>query len=251
LAVAKRIGLRKHAHGLEIRRPDMEKKVLERAEKLAEELGLARELVQQLFSALITASVEEQVRYVEGLAKRPKAGRCLIYGGAGGMGRLLCELLFAEGYEIDIVRSSGVAISFPKHEERNLEMTAYDFSIVSVPMSKTGILIERIAENFSGKTIYEICSMKQHLGESISKAEKKGARVVSLHPMFGPSIRSLKDKAVVFCGKESDFEGDPLWEAFEGHGARLVTVPFDKHDRLMSYVLAHARSKYHILYSVI
>ncbi|MEM2839525.1 MAG: prephenate dehydrogenase/arogenate dehydrogenase family protein [Thermoplasmata archaeon] len=237
LAVARRIGLHKHAHGLEVRRPDMEKRVLERAEKLAEDLGLPRELVHQLFSALITASVDEQIRYIERLAAKSKAGRCLIYGGAGGMGKLLCELLFAEGYDIDIVRSSGIAFSFPKHENRKLDMTAYDFAIVSVPMSKTGILIERAAEDFSGKTIYEICSMKQHLKESISKAEKKGARVVSLHPMFGPSIRSFKDKAVVFCGNKSDFEGDPLWKAFENHGSRIVTVPFEKHDRLMSYVL--------------
>ena len=236
-AVARRIALHKHAYGLEIKRPDMEKRVLERAERLADDLDLSKELVQQLFSALISASVDEQIKCVEELTARPKAGRCLIYGGAGGMGKLISELLFAEGYEVDIVRSSGIAMSFPRHDDRKPDPTDYDFAIVSVPMSKTGILIERLAEDFSGKRIYEICSMKQHLKDSIAKAEKKGAEVISLHPMFGPTIRSFKDKPVVFCGKKGDFDDDILWKALEHQGARLVAVPFEKHDRLMSYVL--------------
>jgi len=237
MRIARRIALQKQALGLDIRQPDMEKKVLERVERLADEIGLPKQLVTQLFSAILASSVEEQTRYVEEIATKPKAGKCLIYGGAGGMGKLLSELLYSEGYEVDIVRSSGIALSYPKLEDRKLDLSSYDFAVVSVPMSKTGILIERISQDFAGKKIYEICSMKQHLKESIAKAEKKGAHVVSLHPMFGPSIRSFKDKAVVFCGKKSDFSDDPLWKAFEHSGARLVTVPFEKHDRLMSYVL--------------
>lgn len=236
-AVARRIALRKHAHGMDIRMPDMEKRVLERAEKFAAELGLSKELVQKLFGALINASVHEQQRYVEELTSWPNAGKCLIYGGAGGMGQLLSELLFSAGFEVDMVRSSGIVLSFPKHENKKLEPASYDFAIISVPMSKTGILLERLAGDFAGRNIYEICSMKQHLKESIARAEKKGAKVISLHPMFGPSIRSFKDLPVVFCGKKGEFENDALWKAFERQGARLVTVPFDRHDRLMSYVL--------------
>lgn len=238
MAVVRKIGALKAADRLSIRDPEIEAKILERAEESAEELNLPKGIIRQFYESLIEASVDEQKRVAAELIDRESVGKCVIYGGAGGMGRLMAELMMLHGYDVSIVRSSGAILSYPEMRESDASIGDSNLSIVSVPMSVTAEIIERSAIEVPGKKIYEICSMKNHLKEAIVRIREKGTEVVSLHPMFGPEIGSFKDKPVLFCGEERDqFSDDPLWKAFEVERARLITVPFESHDRLMSYIL--------------
>lgn len=227
----------KYASGKEIRDPEVERKNLSAIEERARATGIPLELATGIFEKLINESVREQKALDKVIPESGKAGNCVIYGGAGGMGRLLSELLLFEGYEVIIVRSSGAVLSYPDFESTSLPKRC-NFSIVSVPMSVTAEIISRAAKELESKRIYEICSMKNHLKETISYVTKDGAEVVSLHPMFGPGIRSFKDKPVIFCGnRKKEFEEDPVWKAFASRDARLMTIDFEIHDRLMSYIL--------------
>lgn len=236
LAVARRIGTIKHAIGKEIRQPEAEKKVKERIEKMAEELNLPKKDMQEIFAGLIEASADEQKKLTTVLKAQEKVGKCVIYGGAGGMGKIMSEMLFAHGYDVTIVRSTGVVLSYPSMEKTVIPAEA-EFAMVSVPMKMTGEIIVRATSQLTAKRIYEICSMKNHLKSAIARANKNGSEVISLHPMFGPGIRALRDKPVVFCGEPGQFKEDPIWKAFEAEGSRMLTVPLESHDRLMSYIL--------------
>jgi len=237
MAAARRIGALKAAGGLEIRDIEIERRIINSMEEKAAQNGLPKGIIGNLFESLIEASVKEQKEINSALAKRKKIGNCVIYGGAGGMGKLLSELLDNHGYEVIVVRSSGAILRYPDMLETEGNFAVADFSIVSVPMSLTGEIIERAASEIPRKTIYEICSMKGHLKNAFSRAREMGSEVISVHPMFGPGIRSFRDKPVIFCGEENRFSEDPIWKAFEEKGARLLTIPIDGHDRLMSYIL--------------
>lgn len=250
MAVARRIGAMKTASGKQMRQPDVEKKVKERVENRAKELGLPEDVAKEIFSKLIDASVVEQERLTTALKEQKRIGKCVIYGGSGGMGRLFSELLHNHGYDVTVIRSSGAVMLYPSGEKTVIPEDAA-FSIVSVPMKNTPTIIGKAAGQLPGKRIYEICSMKRHLKEAIAFAGKSGSEVVSLHPMFGPGIRTFRDKPVVFCGKPDGFIEDPLWKAFEIEGARLLTVPMDSHDRLMSYILQFTHAVNIIYFTVL
>lgn len=242
MAVARRIGTLKLAKGLNIRDSEIEARILSAVEKKAEEENLPAGTVRQLFESIINASVEEQKTLASKLEDSGKAGQAVIYGGAGGMGRLMAELLLSEGYHVTIIRSSGAVLTFPDMRDDDRKIGDSDLSIVSVPISKTAEIIERSATEIPGRNIYEICSVKSHLKEAISRAEDMGSKVISMHPMFGPSITSFRNRPVLFCDADEKFDGDPIWNAFIRNGARCFQIPFDIHDRLISYILqmAHA-----------
>jgi len=227
----------KFADGLEVRHPDIEKKILERIEEKSKELNLPADAIKEVYEKLIEMAVDEQQKFTSKLTDRPKAGKCAIYGGTGGIGRLMCELLLAYGYDPVIVRSSGKVYSYPKMETAELNAEEIKFAFVSVPMRITGQMIEKAASDLPGKKIYEVCSMKDHLKQSISNVEKRGSEVISLHPMFGPNIRALENRPVIFCGLPDQFKEDPIWMAFKEEGANLLTISFESHDKMMSYIL--------------
>ncbi len=116
------------------------------------------------------------------------------------MGRLLAELLHNHGYSVTIIRSSGAVLQYPGREKTVIPEDA-DFTIVSVHMRNTPEIIVKASTQMPGKRIYEICSMKNHLKGAISRANKSGSEVISLHPMYGPGIRALRNRPVIFCGE--------------------------------------------------
>jgi chorismate mutase/prephenate dehydrogenase len=249
LAVARRIGTMKVALGKNIRQPEAEKKVKERIEKKTAELGLSNENIQEIFAGIIEASVGEQEKLETAMKELKTVGKCIIYGGTGGMGKLISEMLHVHGYEVTVVRSTGAVLRYPSMEKTAMPTDA-EFAIVSVPMRITGDTIITASNQVPGKRIYEICSMKARLKSAISRAEKSGSEVISLHPMFGPGIRAIRDKPVIFCGKPDQFKEDPIWKSFEAEGARLLTVPFDDHDKVMSYILQFTHAM-NIIYSTV
>ena len=249
MAVARRIGALKLTSGKKIRQPETEKKVKERIERNAADLGLPVEKIAEVFAGILETSVAEQEKLETTLKDRTASGSCVIYGGAGGMGKILSEMLHMHGYEVTIVRSTGAVLKYPAMEDAKLP-EAPEFVIVSVPMRTMSDAIITASIQVPGKKIYEICSMKARLKGAISRAEKTGSEVISLHPMFGPGIRAIRGKPVIFCGEPDHFKDDPIWKAFEAEGARLLNVPFDEHDKLMSYVLQFTHAM-NIIYSTV
>jgi chorismate mutase/prephenate dehydrogenase len=90
--------------------------------------------------------------------------------------------------------------------------------------------------------IVDIASIKTPLIDSIRRLQQAGARVASIHPMFGPSVVLLRECDVVICDTGDASAEAEAAKLFEPTTARVLRMPLDEHDRLMADVLtlAHA-----------
>ncbi len=151
-----------------------------------------------------------------------------IIGGFGGMGSLFRTVFERAGIE---VLCSGINTFY---SNRHLAATC-DVVIVSVPIHETIKVIEEIAP-IMNKTqlLCDFTSIKSAPVEAMLKSE---AQVIGLHPMFGPSVSSIKGQTIVASPvrcKESDVKW--LFDIFRNEGASVCVMTPEEHDRVMGIV---------------
>lgn len=154
-----------------------------------------------------------------------KAG---IIGGAGKMGQLFVPVFERAGYEVLV---SG----------RSTELTGEDLArqcdlvIVSVPIRDTVRVIDRIAPLMRpGQLLCDFTSLKVKPVKAMMKSE---ADVVGLHPMFGPTVSSLKKQTIIVCpARVEDKRLKNLIAIFRKEGARCTIATPEEHDRMMAVV---------------
>jgi chorismate mutase/prephenate dehydrogenase len=104
-------------------------------------------------------------------------------------------------------------------------------------MSRCAEVLERIAAVSPRGVVAEMCSLKGHLAGLAEKLRSGGMRLVSFHPMFGPDVRMLSGRTVVFCTEARDEDLALVRRLFERTSARLVDMDITEHDRRMGLVL--------------
>jgi prephenate dehydrogenase len=63
------------------------------------------------------------------------------------------------------------------------------------------------------------------------------ANVVGLHPMFGPTVSSLKGQTIIICpARVEDAALQNLLAVFQNEGARCTIATPEEHDRMMAVV---------------
>ena len=82
-----------------------------------------------------------------------------------------------------------------------------------------------------------MCSLKAHLEPVIRELRADGMRLVSFHPMFGPDVRMLSGRKIVFCTDAAHEDLSVVRRLFEGTSAELVEMDVAEHDRRMALVL--------------
>ncbi len=113
-----------------------------------------------------------------------------------------------------------------------------DLVIVSVPVGATVIVIRSAIKHMRrDATIMEIASLKTGIHEEMVKASGLGFNALCVHPMFGPSATSLKDKTVAVI-PVSDPESEKKQAEAIFPEALVVPVKAENHDRLMSLILS-------------
>ncbi len=88
----------------------------------------------------------------------------------------------------------------------------------------------------------DIASIKTPLIEPIRALQKAGARVASIHPMFGPSAVLLRDCDVVICETGDADATATVAAIFESTTVHVVRLPLAEHDRIMADVLSLAHA---------
>lgn len=154
-----------------------------------------------------------------------KAG---IIGGTGKMGRFFARVFAAAGHEVLI---SG----------RKTELSAADLArdcdlvIVSVPIRDTVKVIDSIAPLMKKhQLLCDLTSLKTKPVEAMLKAE---ADVIGLHPMFGPTVRSLKNQTIIVCpARAGEDRVAMLVKIFEAQGAVCTIATPEEHDRTVAVV---------------
>jgi prephenate dehydrogenase len=151
-----------------------------------------------------------------------------IIGGTGKMGQLFVPVFMRNGYKV-MVTGRKTALT-------NAALaSACDIVIVSVPIRETVRVIGEIAPLLNpDQVLCDFTSLKVKPVEAMlaSKAE-----VCGLHPMFGPTVSSLRNQTIIACpARIKETTLDVLLSLFRTEGARCTIATPEQHDRMMAVV---------------
>lgn len=237
--LAREIGEIKHAKGLPIRNPEVEKEVVARFVSMANDFELYPEETEALAKILIRQAVKAQVD----LIKTSNPRRILVVGGAGKMGRWLFRYFKNKGHDVRVLDpGAGPELYQVENLEEGLKWA--EITAIATPISEIPDILRAIVDREPRCLIFDIASIKSPLVSMIKKGVERGLRIGSAHPMFGPDVDSLYDRNIVICDCGCEEANTEIWRLFDDTGAFLVKIPLERHDELMSIVLglSHAVS---------
>ena len=242
---AERIALARAAGELkrEAQRPIVdyaqERAVLDRARAAAAEVGLDPGVAESVIVSLVRASVSAQDRDSVRRASVGAGKTAVVVGGEGRMGRWFMQFLADQGYATG---SFDLRASAEENAWAREALPAADLVISAAPPVATAALYDEWAAHPPSGVIADIASIKTPLVGAIRRLQLAGARVASLHPMFGPSVVLLRECDVVICDTGDLAAQREVERLFSTTTARVVHLPLDEHDRQMADVLtlAHA-----------
>jgi chorismate mutase/prephenate dehydrogenase len=237
LELARQIGELKQAAGIPLRNFKVEADVYRRFEESSSLLGLDAVLGRDLATFLIGKAVEEQAAYRDTVYQGSGALRTLVVGGKGGMGSWIARFLTGQGHRVSIFDPDPAETEFAEAEELGPTAREANLIIIAVPMSSCRDVLEELARLEVDAVVAEMCSLKGHLLPVMKKLRADGLRLVSFHPLFGPDVRMLSGRTIVFCeeGRREDLEA--VRALFVETSAHLVDMSSEEHDRRMGIVL--------------
>jgi len=241
LLLAAEVGRIKARRGQPVAVREVERRVLQRAHDAAALCGTSPEVMEAIFAAIIRASVERQHRVGVELNKRG-GQRVLVLGAAGGMGAWLRGFLINIGHAVDGVDPAWRHLPplpgrFGSLAEAG-DLDARAALVVSVPLETTAAVLADLATRSLRVPVIEIASIKSHLAPILADLRAAGTPVASIHPMFGPGKNVYEPLTIVHAviadeARERSFLQDLLAHPY----LDLVSVPLERHDRLMGWLL--------------
>ena len=154
-----------------------------------------------------------------------KAG---IIGGTGKMGRLFTPVFERAGYEVLVSGRSTLLTNADLAEQ-------CDLVIVSVPIHDTVRVIDEISPLLRKDQI--LCDFTSLKTEPVAAMLKSKARVIGLHPLFGPTVQSLRHQTIIVCPvRAEETIVQSLLSLFYSEGARCTLTTPEQHDRMMAVV---------------
>lgn len=237
-AYAEQIASRKRALNLPQRDFAHEKRVVNRAEALAEERGMSPRFARELILHLIRASstVEEQATMK---ASTYGSGReVLVIGGAGKMGGWMLRFMVSQGFRVVSCDPGGDVLGVESHEDwENLDLARFDIIVVATPLRLTNEVLQKLAERRPRGIVMDVGSLKSPLRSGFEALQRAGVRATSLHPMFGPDTELLSGRHVIFIDLGDQEALEEARTLFSSTTATCVEMALDEHDRAIAYVL--------------
>ncbi len=224
-SLTQEIGRLKSKWHLPVKDLNQEQDVLERNVAYGTGLGLAKEVTEGITQILLKDSVTRQL--AQQTHSPPVKRKILIIGGLGKMGTLFSDYFRAQGSNVLIL---------DKEEDLDLP-TDVDFVIIATPMTEVGHYLKKLTALQTKATIFDISSLKSPFHAEFQRASQSGLKVISLHPMFGPNLGSLRGKLMILCPGASQVATDDVLELFNASGLEFKEVSFARHDKLMAGVL--------------
>ena len=236
LDLARQIGELKRSCGVPLRNVQVEAQVHRRFEDACTDLGLDPRLGHDLALFLIERAVEEQAALMDSDYRGDQL-RALVVGGKGGMGSWIAKFLAGQGHRVSILDPASSESSFPEIEDLSDGAVEADLVVAAVPMGDMGDVLEEIAAVRPRGVVAEMCSLKGHLQPTMQRLRADGLRLVSFHPMFGPDLRMLSGRTIVFCTDADPGDLALVRGLFEDTSAELVEMDITEHDRRIALVL--------------
>lgn len=235
--VAQRIGQVKRDAGIPTRDYRQEKDVVERARAAAVEHGLSAGLGEELILALIRGSLTVQERDTVAATGEGSGRRVLVIGGAGHMGRWFVRYLAAQGFAVEIADPADGPPSVVNHRDWRTVALDHELIVIAASMPATAAILEAMAKAPPSGVVFDVGSLKSPLRRGLHALRAAGARVTSVHPMFGPDTELLSGRHVIFVDVGSPEATQAARALFEPTMATLVEMDLESHDRVIAYVL--------------
>jgi prephenate dehydrogenase len=169
----------------------------------------------------------------------------VIIGGSGRMGAWFAEHLFASGYEVLICDKNkppaGKArrrqISYIGNPTKAAALSK--IVLLATPTQTTVKLLSKLSSYASQDTLFvEMSSVKEPLREMIEELTRRGVKILSIHPMYGPGARRLTDKAVLIAQQPSKSKAAKTFlSTLKRRGAKLIYCNLRDHDRIVASTL--------------
>lgn len=236
-ALVREIGETKQQAHQPTRDYDREKEVLTRSARRASELGLEPDLANDLLRLLIRTSLTRQERDKVASSGHGDGRRALVIGGDGKMGRWFVEFLASQGFAVEVADPAGADQGCKHYDDWQDAKLDHDIIVVAAPLRETEKILRGLAGREIGGIIFDIGSLKSPLREALGELARRGHRVTSIHPMFGPDTMLLSERHVIFVDlgcAEATSEAKAL---FEPTMAIKVDMDLDDHDRNVAFVL--------------
>ncbi len=237
--LARRAGELKRRQGRPTVDFEQERVVLDRVREAARARGLDEAIAQDLFVALIRASVTVQDEDNLRASALGVGSRAVVVGGAGRMGRWFGRFLAAQGYVVSSLDPVGAA---DENAAAERDLAGAELIICSTPPAVTARLYADWAARMPAGVIVDIASIKTPLVAPIRALRAAGARVASIHPLFGPATILLRDADVVICDTGDAPAAAAIEALFLPTTARLVHLSLEDHDRIMADLLSLAHA---------
>lgn len=112
--------------------------------------------------------------------------------------------------------------------------------VLATPTHVTKKLLDQIGPYFPRRSlIVEISSVKEPIRRTLQHLKRRGTAILSIHPMFGPGVKTLKGKTVITVMiPDRNRSAGKLLSLFQKHGMRVVHSNFHKHDKWVSLTLS-------------
>ena len=234
LHLADEIGLEKKFSGRAVRDADVEEQVRSRILEACRGRGIRETFASSLSQTLIQESIARQT---DVRLPPPRPQRVAVVGGAGRMGRWLARYFRSRGHEVLVNDPAGAVEGFPSEPDLAQAVARADIVAVCVPMSAAASVLGTLADLRPQGLVFDLCSLKSPVAANLRAMAAAGLRVVSFHPLFGPSLWPTSSGMVLFSDCGSAAAVREAKDLFRDSGAALVDVPLDRHDRLMATVL--------------
>ncbi len=216
-----------------------EKLVFEQAATLAKELDLPVSFATSLQKLIIEASVsrQEKDRIKNNFHDAPKS--VLVVGGAGRLGSWLCRFFADSGHGVsvaDVVKPNFDCRYFDRIDARAMQ---HDLVVVATPMrTSLGIFKQFEAFDLSKPVIFDTSSVKSPIRDGLLRLKDLGAKVTSLHPMFGPSVELLFGKHIIRTSLGVEAADREASDLFRATSLTVVDMSIEEHDEMIAMLLS-------------
>ena len=219
-ALVRDIGALKQASGGALFDREREREVLALARSRSQQVGLDPQVGEALMRTLVEGS---HLRQQAILCAESSRTLCIV-GGGGRMARRLARDLIERGHTLR---------SLEAHEDP--APGDADVVLLAVPMSEQLAVAARVGPRLKpGALLCDINSLKTEVCSAMASAWS--GEVLGLHPMFGPTVGTLRRQKVVVCPVRPGPLGLWLQGELAALGLELVHCEPEEHDRMMAVV---------------
>ncbi len=202
-----------------------EQQVYRNAEERGAALGLEPGMARALMGVLVESAHAMQERPTAEQAQ-PNARRLLIVGGRGQMGQLFSRAFQARGHQVEIM-----------DKDDALEpgrVARADMVMVAAPMTLAAQITAQLCQLVRPDAL--LCDINSLKGEICAELQACVGEALGTHPMFGPTVRSLRRQKIVLCRVKPGPMAAWLEDELGSMGADLILCDAAQHDKMMAVI---------------